>query len=73
MKHNIEKIINDTHDEIRHLVCKWDAAGTVGNEKKYIELADAIVEKINEIKGLKRRQKFYKALAFWKKLLKDIG
>jgi hypothetical protein len=72
MKHSIERIINDTHDEIRHLVCKWNAYEAVGNEKKYIECTDAIVEKINEIKGLKRRLKFYKFIGRIKKAIGEI-
>jgi hypothetical protein len=72
-KLTIEQIIKDTHDEIIKLVNRWDVANYVGNEKLYLEYTYAIAEKMDEIKGLKRRTKFYKALAFWKKLLKDIG
>jgi len=74
MKHpTIESIIKDTHDEIVKLVNRWELANYVGNEERYLEYTYAIAEKMNKIKALKRRQKFYKILAFWKKLLKDIG
>jgi hypothetical protein len=69
MAHSIEKVIDDINDEIHTVVIKWMH---VKSEKKKIELADVICDKIREVARLKRQLKILKTKNFFKKLYKDI-